>query len=155
MTAEFREEPPDYDREPATPAERQATALLVSRMTVPEKIAAAMKGTREMRVLLVQDASRIVAMSVMGSPKLTDSEVEQFARLPRVSEEVLRTIGLSRVWTKHYPTVVALVRNAKTPLAISMTLLSRLTSRDLRFVAVDRNIPDPLRLTARRRVADT
>lgn len=144
----------DFGPEPATAEERATTVAMVARMTVPEKLVAAVKGTREMRTLLVQDPNRIVAATVMSSPKLSESEVENIARMGRVSEDVLRVIGQSRTWLRHYPTVVALVRNAKTPLAISLRLLPRLTGRDLRVVAIDRNIPDPLRVAARRRVND-
>ncbi len=148
------EEADDYGPEPVTAEERASTIVLVSRMTVPEKLAAAVRGTREMRSLLVQDPNRIVALAVLNSPKLSESEVENIARMSRVSEDVLRTIGQSRTWIKHYPIVIALVRNAKTPLGISLNLLPRLTARDLRFLSIDRNIPDPLRVTARRRVTE-
>jgi hypothetical protein len=143
----------EYGPEPTTPAEREATVVLVSRMTVPQKIEAALKGTREMRSILVRDPNRIVALAVLSSPKLTEAEVESIARMTRVSEDVLRTIGQSRAWLKHYPIVCALVRNSKTPLAVSLRLLPHLNARDVKVVSMDRNVPDPLRLAARRRVA--
>jgi len=144
----------DYGPEPQNEEERAATVLLISRMSVNERLTAALKGTREMRLLLVCDPNRLVALAVLNSPKLSEAEVEQIARMGRVSEDVLRTIGQSRTWTKHYPIVVALVKNAKTPLAISLRLLQRLTARDVKTVSTDRNVPDPLRIAARRRVID-
>lgn len=69
-----------------------------------------------------------------------------------VSDEVLRTIGQTRGWTKSHPIVSALVRNAKTPLAVSMTLLQRLHERDMRGLSIDRNVPEPLRIAARKKV---
>jgi hypothetical protein len=48
--------------------------------------------------------------------------------------------------------VVALTKNPKTPVAISMNLLSRLNDRDLRMLSSDRNVADILRLTARKKV---
>ncbi len=145
----------EYGPEPATPEQREATIVLVSRMTVPEKLEAALKGTREMRSILVQDTNRVVAMTVLSSPKLSEAEVESFARMGRVGEEVLRNIGQARAWLKHYPIVLALVKNPKTPLGISLKLLPRLTARDLKTVSIDRNIPDPLRVAARRRAIET
>ena len=47
---------------------------------------------------------------------------------------------------------LALVRNPKTPLAMSMTLLARIADRDVAIVSMDRNIPEALRAAARRRV---
>lgn len=124
----------------------------VSTMTVPEKVRAAMKGSREMRAVLVRDPNKIVAMAVLSSPRMTESEVESIARMGSVSDEVLRTIGQSRGWTKNYGILSALVRNPKTPLAVSLTLLSRINDRDLKYVSIDRNVPDPLRIAARKRV---
>ena len=39
-----------------------------------------------------------------------------------------------------------------TPLALSMNFLSRLNDRDLRMLSTDRNIPDVLRITARKKI---
>lgn len=127
-------------------------ARRISEMSVPERLKAAMKGTREMRSLLIRDTNRMVALAVLSSPKLTDTEVESYARLGSVSEDVLRTIGQTRAWTKSYAVVTALIKNAKTPLAISLTLLQRLNDRDVRSLSIDRNVPEPLRTAARRKV---
>jgi hypothetical protein len=53
---------------------------------------------------------------------------------------------------KNYQIVVALTRNPKTPVALSMNMLSRLTDRDLKMISTDRNVPDVLRMTARRKM---
>jgi hypothetical protein len=53
---------------------------------------------------------------------------------------------------KRYGIVVALARNPKTPLAISMNLLSRLTEKDVRAISTDRNVPEVLRITARQKI---
>ena len=98
------------------------------------------------------DPNKIVAVAVLSSPKLTETEVESIAKMANVSDEILRMIGFSRAWTKNYTVVHALVRNPKTPVAISMNLLSRLGDRDLRNLSTNRNIPDVLRVSARKRV---
>lgn len=154
MDIPTEDESTEYGPAPKTAEDREATVVLVSRMTVPEKIEAALKGTREMRSILVCDPNRIVAQAVLNSPKLSERDVEGFARMSRVSEDILRTIGQSRTWLKHYPIVCALVRNAKTPLALSLKLLPYLNARDVKVVSMDRNIPDPLRTAARRRVVE-
>jgi hypothetical protein len=129
-----------------------AHARRISEMSVPQRLKAAMKGTREMRSVLIRDTNRMVALAVLSSPKLTETEIESYARLGSVSEDVLRTIGQTRAWTKSYAVVTALIRNARTPLAISLTLLQRLNDRDVRSLSVDRNVPEPLRTAARRKV---
>jgi hypothetical protein len=127
-------------------------AQQVAEMTVPQKVKAAMKGTREMRAILVRDPNKIVASAVLSSPKLTEQEVEIFAKMANVSEDVLRTIGQTRGWVKNYNIALGLVKNPKAPLALTLSLLQRLNDRDLRGVSIDRNVPEPLRIAARKRV---
>jgi len=49
--------------------------------------------------------------------------------------------------------MLGLIKNAKTPVAISMNLMNRMNERDLRVLSTDRNVPDVLRVMARKRVA--
>ena len=53
---------------------------------------------------------------------------------------------------KNYVVVSALARNPKTPLPISMNLLNRLNEKDLKVLSTNRNVPEVLRTTARRKV---
>jgi hypothetical protein len=129
--------------------EKKVVAILTS-LSVPQRLKIALKGTREQRSVLVRDPNKMVSAAVLSSPKLTDMEVESFARMGNVSEDVLRTIGMSRAWTQNYCVCAALVRNAKTPLAISMSLLPRLNDRDVKVLVTDRNVPEGLRLAARK-----
>lgn len=139
--------------EGAPESENEQSALQrISRMNVAERITVAMKGSREERAILIRDPNKIVAAAVLSSPKLTETEVEAIAKMASVSEDTLRIIANSRAWVKNYGVVFGLTKNPKTPLAISMNLLSRLSERDLRVLSTDRNIPDTLRLTARKKV---
>jgi hypothetical protein len=142
---------PGEDQDPA----RETTMQRIVKMNFSERLKAALKGSREMRAILIRDPSKVVAAAVLSSPKLTEQEIETFARMANVSDDILRMIGTHRGWMKNYGIVVSLTRNPKTPLAVSLNLLSRLTSRDLTLVSIDRNVPDPLRTTARRRVTGT
>ena len=110
----------------------------------------ALRGTREQRTVLVRDPNKVVAVAVLGSPKLNPTEVEAYARMTSVQDEVLSVIGASRCWVTHYPIVAALVGNAKTPLAIAMPLVTRLNERDLKLVARNRNVSDGVRAAARK-----
>ena len=123
-------------------------------LSVMEKVKVAMRGSREERAILIRDPNRLVAAAVLSSPKLTENEVEGIARMANVSEEVLRVIGTNRAWVKSYSVAAGLARNPKTPVAISLHLLQRLNDRDVKLMAADRNIPEPVRLAARRRVQD-
>ena len=128
---------------------------LLSSMPIVQRMKLAMKGTREQRAQLIRDSNRMVAAAVLSSPKLTDSEVEAFTKMGNVSEDVLRTIGMNRSWLKNYGVILGLVKNPKTPAAISMQLLNRLNEKDVKMLAVDRNVPEALRMVARKLMVKT
>jgi hypothetical protein len=131
---------------------RASTVQKIAGLNVAQRMSLAMKGTREERAVLVRDPNKIVGVAVLSSPKLTESEVEAIAKIANVSDEILRMIGFSRAWTKSYAVVHALVRNPKTPVAMSMNFLQRLNERDLKVLSTNRNIPEVLRVTARKKV---
>lgn len=124
--------------------------IMLQAMTVPQRLKMAMKGSREQRAVLVRDPNRMIAAAVLSSPKLAETEVEAFARMANVSEDVLRTISMNRSWMRKLAVATALVKNPKTPPAISLHLLPRMTERDVKQLATDRNVPESLRLNARK-----
>ena len=132
------------------PEDEAAESQLLSALPIIERMKLAMKGTRAQRAQLVRDSNKLVAAAVLSSPKLTEVEVEAFAKMANVTEEVLRTIAMNRTWTKHYGVIAGLVKNPKTPPAISLNLLQRLNERDLKMLTIDRNVPEAVRLAARR-----
>ena len=67
-------------------------------------------------------------------------------------EDVLRIIGSNRAWIKNYAIVLGLTKSPKTPLAMSLNMMARLNDRDLQMLSIDRNVPEPLRVAARKRV---
>ena len=130
----------------------ESASQRVTKMSFADRLRAAVKGTREMRAILIRSPNKMIAAAVLSSPKVTDSEVESFARMANVGEDVLRAIASNRSWMKNYGVVVGLTRNPKTPVAMSLNMMSRLNDRDLTMLSVDRNVPDPLRIAARKRV---
>lgn len=122
---------------------RLAQKLLT--MTVPEKVQLAMKGDREARMVLIRDSSKQVQEAVIASPKLSDQEIEQIAKMRSISVDVIRAITSKREAMKIYSVVSALVRNPKCPTADAMTLMQRLMDRDLSQISKDKNIPDQVR----------
>ena len=137
---------------PAEGEERPSVLQKIQALNVAGRMVLAMKGTREERSILIRDPNKLVSTAVLSSPKINESEVESIAKMANVSEEILRLIAMSRAWTKSYAIVHALVRNPKTPVAISMNLLSRLVDKDLRMLSTNRNVPEILRVTARKKI---
>lgn len=140
------------DESLAEEAREASTLQRIAAMNVSKRIALAMKGTREERGILIRDPNRIVTSAVLSSPKMTDSEIASIARMANVSDDVLRTICRNRAWLKNYSVTLSLTKNPKTPVALSMSLLSRLSEKDLRMLSTDRNVPDALRVSARKKI---
>jgi hypothetical protein len=137
----------------SVPDEDEGSALQrIARLNVAQRIALAMKGSREERAILIRDPNKIVAVAVLSSPKMTETEIESIAKMASVSDEILRIIANTRQWMKRYTVMAALARNPKTPVAVSMNLLPRLTDKDLRAISADRNVPEVLRITARQKI---
>jgi hypothetical protein len=154
------EDQDDHEEEPAPSvpddesadmdARRLSMVQRLATMSITQKLKAAMRGNREERALLIRDPSKLVAIGVLASPRLSEQEVESFARMAALSEDVLRVIGTTRAWTKNYAVVRALTCNPKTPISISMGMVNRLLEKDVKLLASDRNIPEPVKLLARK-----
>jgi hypothetical protein len=148
---------PMIDTEPESKPEEEeedSTSVLqrLAAMNVPQRLKRATKGTREERAVLIRDPNKMIAVAVLSSPKLTTTEVEAIARMANVSDEILRIIAMNRAWMKNYNVVWALAKNPKTPVPLSLNLLPRLADKDLRTLSSDRNVPDILRITARKKI---
>jgi len=130
--------------------EKVSVVQKIYRMDTKKKLITALQGTREERAILIRDPNRLVATAVLGSPKLTEPEVEAISGMKSVSDEILRKIGHHREWTKRYQVVKNLVCNPRTPIGIALTLVPRLNPRDIKGIAVDRNVPEPVRKQAQK-----
>jgi hypothetical protein len=135
------------DAEP-DPVKRETLLKQVAHMNVVQRLTLALKGNREARMILIKDPNKLVQRCVLQSPRLTDMEVESFAKMTNLSEEVFRVISLTRKFIKSYVIMKNLVNNPKTPLDISLHLLPRLNANDLKLLTTNKNIPDTLRSIA-------
>ena len=139
-----------HDTPPSGDVAQIPAAQRLSRMRVGDRIKTALKGSREERAILIRDVNKAVSTAVLSSPKLSEGEVEVFARMSGVSDDVLRAIAGSQTWLRNYGVVSGLARNPKTPVAISLGLVPRLLERDLRILVTDRNVSDTLRQVAKK-----
>lgn len=140
----------EEDMAKKTPAERKAMFQQIAIMSIKERVLLGMKGTREARMILVRDPNRIVSCSVLRNPRLTENEIENISTVRTLPEEVLRQIGMNRAWTRSYLVIHNLVKNPRTPIAMSLNFLNRIQTRDLRGLAGNKNIPDVIRTMANR-----
>jgi hypothetical protein len=132
-----------------SPKEERGSALQkIAKLDIKGRIQLAMKGSKEERSLLIRDGTKIVALAVLESPKISDGEVERFATQKNVLEAVLRGIPMKRRFAKNYAVVRNLVFNPRTPLDLSLTLMKNLLVGDLRNLSGNKEISDTVRKLA-------
>ncbi len=142
---------PEEKAEGLTP-ERVSVYQKIFKMTVPERVQLARKGSREERGILIKDPNRMVSEGVIHSPKITETEAETFSSMRNMSEEILRSIAANRDWIKIYKIVFNLVNNPKTPIPTARGFLNRLLHKDVFNLSRNKNVPDVIRKAAARLV---
>jgi hypothetical protein len=125
----------------------------VQRMTTPQKMRLAMRGAKEARGLLIRESNKQISLAVLDNPRLTDGEIEAFAKSANLGEDVIRTIGMNSDWSKKYSVALALVNNPKTPPGVGVTFVNRLTDKDLAMVEKSKNVTEAVRSAARGLIA--
>ncbi len=127
---------------------RQTLLQRLATMTVSQRVQFAIKGGSEARRTLIRDSNKVVQRAVLQSPRLTDQEVEAFASMTALTDEILRLIAKNRNFRKNYVVVRNLMNNPKTPLDVSLHMLPILNGLDLKRLCTNKNIPETLRTTA-------
>lgn len=122
----------------------------IQTLTVSQRVQLAMKGSREVRGILIKDSNKEVMLSVLANQKITDTEIELIARNRSINEEALRRIAKNREWLKTYAVVHALVTNPKTPPGISVGLVGELKIKDLVILEKNKNVPEVIRSATKR-----
>ena len=129
-------------------AKRQTLLQRLAKMSVAQRVQFAIKGGYEARRTLIKDSNKVVQRAVMQSPRLTDKEVEAFAAMSSLTDEILRLIAGNRSFRKNYVVVRNLLNNPKTPLDVSLHMLPLVNAMDLKKLTTNKNIPETLRSTA-------
>jgi hypothetical protein len=152
--APLTEAGPKGDRSSTEPEDdkRKVSASFIKfdELKIFEKIRLASIGNAYCRSVLIRDSNRLVAMSVVRSPAISDGEIVAAAANRAICDDVIRFIANSREHTKDYAVKQALVNNPKCPLASSLRLLSFLRPDDLKSVSRSRNIPGALATAAKK-----
>ena len=122
----------------------------ILRMSISQRVHLAFKGGKTERSILIRDRNRLVCAAVIRNPRIGDSEAEEVSKMRNVDDEVLRLIAMKREWMAKYPILLSLIKNPKTPIGVTMPLLSRLSVRDLKNLIGDRGVSEVVRKNAKR-----
>jgi hypothetical protein len=129
---------------------RDSTLQKIAKLDIKGRIALAVRGSKEERSILIRDGTKLVALAVLESPKVTDGEVENFAQQKNVLESVLRAIPMKRRFAKNYNVVRNLVFNPRTPLDLSLGLMKNLLVHDLKNLSGNKEVAETIRKLALR-----
>jgi hypothetical protein len=131
--------------------QRRGSALeKISKLDIKGRIQTAMKGNKEDRSILIRDGTKVVALAVLESPKITDAEVEMFASQKNVLEAVLRGITMKRRFIKQYTILRNIVANPRTPLDVSLNFVKNLLLTDLKNLSTNKDVSETVRKSALR-----
>jgi hypothetical protein len=119
-------------------------------MTVGEKIDLAYKGSKDERRILIGDTNKLVGLAVLKSRGVTLGEIEFFCSMRQLDDEIFRKIAANREWLRKPSVVLALAKNPGAPLSVTLPLIKRLPLRELRSLTRDPNLPEAIRITARK-----
>jgi len=122
----------------------------ISTMTVSQKIKLAYSGGKEERRILMGDSNKLIGAAVLKSRGLTVNEVESYCSMRHLDEDIFRKIADSREWMRRPSIVLALVKNPKVNISVTLPLIKRLNERDLKTIMRDTNLPEGIRISARK-----
>ncbi|NIT00536.1 MAG: hypothetical protein GTO09_00165 [Candidatus Latescibacteria bacterium] len=132
----------------AEKAKKESLVKRIQNMGMGEKVKLAQTGNKSIRNVLLADANKIVVLTALGNPKITEPEVEAVARNRSVVEDALREITKNKEWMKSYTIMSAVIHNPKTPPGISMKYVKFLKKKDLALLSKNKGVSDAVRNTA-------
>jgi hypothetical protein len=150
LLEEDESEPSSPEEEQEREKKRKNILQRLHTMTPAQKIVLAQKGNKTVRMTLIRDANKIVAVAAIRNPGISESEIIGVATSRAVSDDVIRIICNNREWTRSYAIKLALVQNPKTPVAFSMRFLQVIRSGDLKKLSQSKNIPSALAAAAKK-----
>ena len=104
-------------------------------MSRTEKLLLVPKADRFERAILAQDNDPQVLYLLLKNPRLTADEVIRIAKSPFLTFQTAETIVKSNQWLSNVEVRVALVHNAKTPVAFALRLLPTLPESEVRTIS--------------------
>ncbi|MDB4958904.1 MAG: hypothetical protein JWO36_6473 [Myxococcales bacterium] len=139
---------PENEEQPEDP---KATAkVTIDKLSIPAKIRLATLGTAFERAELIRDPIRMVSMSAIKSPAVTEFEAKNYASNRNLPKEIIQYIAGKREWTKTYGVKVALCRNPKTPLPAATQMMQAFREKDLVNLTKSKGVSSALVAIARR-----
>jgi Tfp pilus assembly protein PilZ len=107
----------------------------IQNMSRHEKLAFARKGGMDARAILMRDRDPQVIMNVMLNPRITISEIIQISGSQGLTLDMVKYIVKRADWLTNESVCLNIVLNPKTPLPTALSLLPRLSEKNIRAIA--------------------
>ncbi len=140
------------DRGTVPPLKRAAETLLKSRievMALGERIALAHIASPAVIPALLGDPSPEVLSALLRNGKVTEENVLALVAGERTSAAALSAVGSCARWASRRSVMMALLRNSRTPTAVTLRFLGSLSGKDLSEVLASPLAPRLVKATVR------
>jgi hypothetical protein len=134
---------------------RQAEQLLSDRLpalAVGERVTLARKASPGLIPALAGSGETPVFRALLDNARLRSADAERIAGGENVRGEILRLLAEHPTWGRSRDVLLALARNPRTPVAVALKVLARLSRDDLERLSEDDAVPQIVRVGSRRRM---
>jgi hypothetical protein len=149
---ELRKREQEEKEKVAERVKKEGLMRKIQALGVGEKIKLAQTGNKSIRTILLNDTNKLVVLTALENPKITEPEIEAIARNRSIIEEAMRKIANNREWMKSYSIMTAVITNPKTPSGLAMNYVKYLKKKDLMLLSKNKGVPDAVRNAALRLV---
>lgn len=117
-------------------------------LTLGERKSLARTHDREQILLLLRDPHPAVVAILLDNPHITEPDVVRIASARPAVPAALSTVASHPRWSVRHAVKRSLVLNPSTPLADAIRIATTLRPAELRELAADHSLPEPLRTHA-------
>ena len=118
-----------------------------------ERISLARSAPPGLVPVLIEDEHPRVVEALLLNPRLREVEVLKLVENRQTSPEVLRGVAWNHRWSSRLPIKIALVRHPRTPVHLSLRLVSELPRRTIAELVSKRQLPQVIQVGAERILA--
>ena len=129
------EEPSAAGGKPSPQSADESIHHSIQNMNRYEKEALARKSGMEARNILIRDRNPSIVMSVLQNPRITVAEIIQITKSQGLTLDIIKHISKNPEWMASEDIRLNLVLNPKTPQPTALSLLKKLSDRNVRMLA--------------------
>ena len=129
------EDAASQEKESNSPRVDQSIYQAIQNMSRHEKAAEARKGNMDARNILIRDRDPHIVMNVLRNPRVSVSEIIQITKSQSLTLDMIKHISKQAEWVAVEDIRLNLILNPKTPVPLAMSLLKRLSDRNVRMLA--------------------